>query len=48
MPPRPKPQIDYSRVNIDDLDDYLEKFYEENSASKVEGAKIILYLCFSN
>jgi len=48
MPPRVKQSIDYSKVNIELLDDYLEKFYEDNTQSKVEAGKTILYLCFSN
>lgn len=48
MPPRQKPAIDYSKVSIEFLDDYLEKFYEDNTVSKVEAAKTVLYLCFSN
>jgi hypothetical protein len=42
------PQIDFSRVSIEFVDNYLEKFYEEQIDKKVEGAMCLLFLCFSN
>jgi hypothetical protein len=42
------PQIDFSRVSIENLDTYIESFYEEQVERKVEGAMSLLYLCFSN
>ena len=33
---------------IDNLDAYLEMFYEEQTDRKTEGAMSLLYLCFSH
>lgn len=30
------------------MDEYLEKFYEDQVEKKIEGAMSLLYLCFSN
>jgi len=40
--------MDYSRVNIDLLDDYIQLFYEEQVEQKIRGAQSILYLCLDN
>ncbi len=42
------PAIDFSKVSIENLDRYIENFYEEQIEKKVEGAMSLLYLCFSN
>lgn len=40
--------MDFSRISIEHVDVYLEKFYEDQVEKKVEGAMALLYLCFSN
>lgn len=40
--------MDFSRISIEQVDTYLEKFYEEQIEKKVEGAMSLLFLCFSN
>jgi len=35
-------------VNVDNLDDYIQLFYEEQIEQKINGAKSVLYLCLSN
>lgn len=41
-------RVDFNRVNIENLDDYISLFYEEDVVEKTKGAKSILYLCLSN
>lgn len=45
---KPAKTVDFSRVNINDLDDYISLFYEEDVVQKSRGAQSILYLCLSN
>ena len=40
--------MDFSKISIDQVDRYIENFYEEQVEKKVEGAMSLLYLCFSN
>ena len=40
--------MDFSRISIEYIDDYVEFFYEDKIETKVEGAKCVLFLCFSN
>jgi len=40
--------VDFSKVNIECLDDYIQMFYEEQVEQKIKGAQSILYLCLSN
>jgi hypothetical protein len=35
-------------VSIDQMDKYIESFYEDQVEKKVEGAMSLLFLCFSN
>jgi hypothetical protein len=35
-------------VSVDDLDEYIQLFYEESVEQKSKGAQSILYLCLSN
>jgi sRNA-binding regulator protein Hfq len=41
-------KIDFNKVNIEDLDEYIQLFYEEDVVKKSQGAQSILYLCLSN
>jgi hypothetical protein len=41
-------QVDFNKVRIDYLDNYLEMFYDENVDNKTKGAMSLLYLCFSH
>jgi vacuolar-type H+-ATPase subunit D/Vma8 len=41
-------KVDYSKVHIEDLDEYIQLFYEEDVVQKTRGAQSILYLCLSN
>ena len=43
-----KLKVDYNRVNINNLDDYIQMFYEEDVTLKTKGAQSILFLCLSN
>ena len=43
-----KVKVDYTKINIDDLDDYIQLFYEEQIDQKIRGGQSILYLCLSN
>jgi len=43
-----KPKVDFTQVRIEFLEDYLEKFYDEQVERKTEGAMALLYLCFSH
>lgn len=38
--------MDFSKVTIEKLDDYLEMFYDDKMEVKVEAAKSLLFLCF--
>ncbi len=40
--------MDFSKVNIDELDDYIQMFYEEATEQKLRAAQSVLYLCLSN
>ncbi|CDW81512.1 kinesin-associated protein 3 [Stylonychia lemnae] len=40
--------IDYSKVSIQFIEQYVENFYEDAVEKKIEGAKCLLYLCFSH
>jgi hypothetical protein len=40
--------VDFSKISIENLDKYIESFYEEAVEQKVQGAMSLLYLCFSN
>ena len=40
--------IDYSRLHIEELDEYIQLFYDDDILQKTKGAQIILYLCLSN
>lgn len=40
--------MDYSKVDINDLDDYISLFYEEDVVQKTKGAQSILFLCLSS
>ena len=35
-------------MSVDDLDEYIQLFYEESVEQKSKGAQSILYLCLSN
>lgn len=41
-------KVDFNKVRIEDLDDYIQLFYEEQVDQKTKGAQSILYLCLSN
>lgn len=41
-------KVDFNKVHIDLIDDYIQLFYEEQVDAKVRGAQSILYLCLSN
>ena len=41
-------RVDFNRVTIENLDDYISLFYEEDVVEKTKGAQSILYLCLSN
>lgn len=41
-------KIDFNKVCIEDLDEYIQLFYEEAVDKKSQGAQSILYLCLSN
>ncbi len=41
-------KVDFNRVNIDDLDEYIQMFYEEDIQEKLKAAQSVLYLCLSN
>lgn len=41
-------KIDFNKVSIEDLDEYIQMFYEEQVDKKSQGAQSILYLCLSN
>ena len=43
-----KAKVDFNKVSIDDLDDYIQLFYEESVEQKSKGAQSILFLCLSN
>ena len=45
---RKSKKVDFSKVNIECLDDYIQMFYEEQVEQKIKGAQSILYLCLSN
>jgi hypothetical protein len=38
--------VDFNQVVIENLDNYLEMFYDEQVETKTEGAMSLLYLCF--
>lgn len=40
--------MDFNTVHIGEIESYLEKFYDETSEVKTEGAMSLLYLCFSH
>lgn len=46
--PRKRPTVDYGTVRIENLDSYLELFYDENVDVKTKGAMSLLCLCFSH
>ena len=41
-------KLDFNKVSIEYLDEYIQLFYEEEIEKKSQGAQIILYLCLSN
>ena len=41
-------KVDFNKVHIDNLDEYIQLFYEEQVEMKSHGAQSILYLCLSN
>ena len=41
-------KVDFSKVNIEDLDNYIQMFYEEDIQEKLKAAQSVLYLCLSN
>ena len=41
-------KVDFNKVSIEDLDEYIQMFYEEAVDKKSQGAQSILYLCLSN
>jgi hypothetical protein len=41
-------QINFESIFIEDLDSYIEMFYEEAVEQKIKGSISILYLCLSN
>ena len=43
-----KKRLDYSKIDIENLDEYIQLFYEDDMNQKVKGAQSILYLCLSN
>ena len=43
-----QPAIDFSRISIEFIDEYVECFYDDKIDSKIEGSKCVLFLCFSN
>jgi hypothetical protein len=43
-----KAKVDFNQVRIENLDNYLEMFYDEQVETKTEGAMCLLYLCFSH
>lgn len=45
---KPKSKVDYNKVHIDNLDDYIQLFYEEDVNQKLMGAQSVLYLCLSS
>lgn len=45
---RKSKKVDFSKVKIEDLDEYIQLFYEEQVDTKIKGAQSILYLCLSN
>jgi len=40
--------VDFQKVRIENLDEYIEKFYDEQVDNKTEGAMSLLFLCFSH
>lgn len=40
--------MDFSKVNIQQVDEYIEKFYEEKAESKVKASMCFLYLCYNH
>ena len=47
MDKRTSKKIDFSRVFVDDIDEHIQLFYEEDISQKLVGAQSILYLCLS-
>ena len=41
-------KVDFKKVDIEQLDEYIQMFYEEQVEVKSKGAQSILYLCLSN
>lgn len=41
-------KVDFNKVDIELLDDYIQLFYEDQVEHKIRGAQSILYLCLSN
>jgi hypothetical protein len=42
------PQVDFNTVHFENIEVYLEQFYDEAVEVKTEGAMCLLYLCFSH